>query len=211
MIDFLSLVLSPLLELTKWLIRKVRPPDPRVILERREELRREFQSNLPVKNRYGVHCDAIIRDIKRMDSYPDTEAAEKGISAWFKVEVKGLYHRGIAVFIGHPIYIKRDVKDRWVVTDHEDPDDRKELAYPVGQIPFDQIEYINWQGDEYYECPHIYCRFTAFRGQPYESIPFFAKGAESEHLFEVEGFRPWDKKAGGWLAKLKGAIHGNWD
>lgn len=200
--EILNLIFSPLIDLGKWIIKKLQKPAPVLVLKRREEFRKEFESKLPQKNRYGVHCEAIIRDMKRMDSYPDIDTGKKGISPWFKVEVKGLYHRGVEVFISMPEYIKKDKSGRWKFTDHKDTGE-KVLAYPVGRIPFDLIEYVNWDGDEYYPFPHIYCRFKAFKGQPYESIPFFAKYEGSEYLFEVDGFRPWDKKGGSWFLKFK--------
>ncbi len=181
------------------MIKKFKKPNPVLVLKRREE----FENKLPPKNRYGVHCEAIIRDIKRMDSYPDIDMAKKGISPWFKVEVKGLYHTGVEAFISMPEYIKKDKSGNWQFTDHKD-EDNKVLAYPVGRIPFDLIEYVNWDGDEHYPFPHIYCRFKSFKGQPYESIPFFAKyNKDSEYLYEVEGFRPWDRKKGIWFLKKK--------
>jgi hypothetical protein len=202
MMEILNLIFAPLVDLGKWVIKNFLKPDPVLVLKRREEFRNEFESKLPRKNQYGIHCEAIIRDIKRMDSYPDIDTAKKGISPWFKVEVKGLYHRGVEVFISMPEYIKRDKGGGWKFTDHKDAEE-KVLAYPVGRIPFDLIEYINWDGDEYYPFPHIYCRFKAFKGQPYESIPFFAKHEGSEYFFEVDGFRPWDKKRGIWFLKFK--------
>ena len=179
-------------------MRKFQKPNPTLVLKRREEFKKEFEQNLPPKNTYGVHTEAIIRDISRMDSYPDIQQARKGISPWFKVEIKGLYHKGVEAFISGYQYIKKDKNGKWQFTEHDDKD-TKVLAYPVGRIPFDLIEYINWDGDEYYPFPHIYCKFKSFKRQPYESIPFFAKRGESEYLFEVEGFRPWDKKKGIWF------------
>ena len=75
--------------------------DPVETLEYREKLKREFENKLPPKpNRGGDHCrcEAIIRDITRMDEYPDIDPKSKGISPWFKVEVKGLYHKGLEIF-----------------------------------------------------------------------------------------------------------------
>jgi len=202
MMELLNLIFSPFIDLVKWTTKKLKKPNPVLILKRREEFKKEFESKLPPKNKYGVYCDAIIRDIKRMGLYPDIDTAKKGISPWFKVEVKEIYHKGIEVFISMPEYIKKDKNGNWHFTNYEDKDN-KVLAYPVGRIPFDLIEYVNWDGDEYYPFPHIYCRFKSFKRQLYESIPFFAKYQDSEYLYEVKGFRPWDKKKGIWFLKLK--------
>lgn len=191
-----------IIEFIKFIFKKNQRPNPVAILKHREQIRKDFNQKLPEKDKYGVHCEAIIRDLKRMDTYPEIEIANKGISPWFKVEIKGLYHKGVEAFISSPKYIKKDQNDQWIFTDYKDKDE-KILAYPVGRIPFDLIGYINWEGDEYYPFPHIYCHFKAFKGQPYESIPFYGKYGNSEHLFEVEGFKPWDKKKGVWFLNLK--------
>jgi hypothetical protein len=203
MVEILNLIFSPLVDLGKWAFQKFQKPDPVLILKRREEFRKEFRKHLPPQDKYGVHCEAIIRDIKRMDSYPDIDTREQGISPWFKVEVKGLYHRGVEVFFGTRRSIKKDMYGEWRFADHNDTEETV-LVYPVGRIPFDLIEYVNWDGDEDDPSPHIYCRFKAFKGQPYEAIPFFAKHTGSEDVFEVKGFRPWDKKKGIWLLKFGG-------
>ena len=104
-----------------------------------------------------------------------------------------------------PEYIKRDRGGNWKITDHKDTE-KKLLAYPVERIPFDLIEYVNWDGDEYYPFPHIYFCFQSSKGQPYESIPFFAKHEGSEYLFEVDGFRPWDKEKGGLVFEIQKGI-----
>lgn len=200
--ELLNLFLSPLMDLGKWVIGKSKKPNPATVLKRREELKKEFEMNLPAKNKYGVRTEAIIRDMSRMDSYPDTDEAKKGISPWFKVEVKGLYHKGVEAFISTPKYIKKDEKGDWQFTEHDD-EGEKVLAYPVARIPFDLIEHVSWEGDEYYPFPHIYCRFKAFKGQPYESVPFFVERGrgDSKYLIEVEGFTPYDKKKGRWFLK----------
>jgi hypothetical protein len=178
----------------KWVLRKFKKPDAVEILKRRVELRTEFERRLPQEDEYRVRGEAIIRDIKRMDSYPKVDTRRRGISPWFGVEVKGLYHRGLEVFIGARRRIKRDMYGDWKFTDQNDGETK--LVYSVGRIPFDVIEYVDWDGDEYYRGPHIYCRFNKHNNQPYEAIPFFSKIPGTEDVEEVKGFRPWDKKEG---------------
>ena len=117
---------------------------------------------------------------------------EKGISSWFKVEIKGLYHKGIEVFLSSPQYITQNGKGEWTFAKDKNIQ-KKTLAYQVGRIPFEFIGYVNWDGDEYYNVPHIYCHFKGKRKQPYETIVYYHKELpNSNYLFEVEGFRPDD-------------------
>lgn len=41
--------------------------------------------------------DVIIRDMERIDSYPESSDKNKGISPWFKAGLMGTYHKGIQV------------------------------------------------------------------------------------------------------------------
>jgi hypothetical protein len=193
-VEILSLLISPATKLFTWTVRKFKKPDPVPILKRREELKIELESHFHRRDKYGTRGEAIIRDINRMDSYPELDEHQKGISPWFTVEVKDVYHRGIEVFIHVRKSIKKDKNGRWAFADQKD--EGAITAYPVGRIPFDLIEYINWNGDEHYNLPQIYCRFKD--GQPYEGIPFYVEYQGSTFLVEAKGFRPWDKEKRFW-------------
>lgn len=43
--------------------------------------------------------EAIVRDVARMDAYPEPDDSPWGISPWFKVEIKELYHRGLEMLL----------------------------------------------------------------------------------------------------------------
>ena len=126
-----------------------------------------------------------------MDLYPEADEDGKGISPWFKVEVKGFYHRGVEVFLSMPNSIKLLASGGWTFCHYDDPG--AVIAFPVGRIPFDLIEHVDWEGDEYYPDPHIYCQFKD--GEPYETVVFYRKfSKDSDFLTEVEDFRPYAKK-----------------
>jgi hypothetical protein len=117
------------------------------------------------------------------------------MSPYFKVAIKDLYHRGVEVFYGIPQGIKKDMYGDWRFANHQDEETIS--VYCVGKIPFDSIDHVDWARDE----PHIYCRFKG--GDPFEARPFYAKfGANSEEVYEVKGFRPWDKKKRFWFLEL---------
>jgi hypothetical protein len=163
-------------------------PDPIKLAQARQKLKSEFEKNLRRRKRYD-YGNAIIRDVGRLDTYPETNYVKNGISSWFRVEIKGLYHRGVELFIGMPIAIKYDGRNRkWELADYEEPNTIR--AYPVGLIPFDNIVEVDWGGDEYYNFPHIYCNFK--KNGPYEAIIYYMRRGEGENeYFEiVEGFQP---------------------
>ncbi|KPL05372.1 MAG: hypothetical protein AMJ73_01085 [candidate division Zixibacteria bacterium SM1_73] len=187
-------ILTGLFLAFRWILHKLKKPSSSKKIEHRAKLKKEFLRNLPKADKHGVRGEAIIRDLKRLDSYPDLDNKNKGISPWFKVELKDLYHRGLEAFISFPQELIMEGKSgKWRFAKSDDKKN-KVLAYPVGRIPFDCIEEIDWEGDEYYPIPHIYCQFEMQGGQPYEEIVFYSEMHGSDYLFEISGFRPWDKR-----------------
>ena len=69
--------------------------------EQKIELRQKWKSRFEeeiVKNwREKLRSDVIIRDVRRVDNYPNTEERTRGISPWFRVGLIDLYHRGVVV------------------------------------------------------------------------------------------------------------------
>ncbi|MGF6860438.1 hypothetical protein ABIE69_000998 [Rhodobacteraceae bacterium MBR-64] len=52
--------------------------------------------------------------------------------------------------------------------DGNDPGIKVILA---GRIPYHLIQSVDFEGDEYYGFPHIFCHFS-MKGEPYESVEF---------------------------------------
>ncbi len=57
----------------------------------------------------------------------------------------------------------------WRKADYKAGEDEKETLMLAGEIPYDFIESLNIDGDEYYYLPHIFCHF-ANRSEPYERL-----------------------------------------
>lgn len=138
-------------------------------IKRRVELKTEFQKKLVWNTHLKVFDTAIIRHIDRADNYPNVDN-KKGVSPWFRLEVKGFYHKGIEVFIGFSS--ARVVNENWQFCKSKDKN--AATVFIIGKIPFDLIETVDWSGDEYYAEPHIYLHYNRKRKEPYEQI-FIAK------------------------------------
>ncbi len=54
-------------------------------IQLRQKWKKEFEEVIATRQRDKLRMDVIIRDMKRIDNYPDVNAKEKGISSWFKV------------------------------------------------------------------------------------------------------------------------------
>lgn len=151
--------IGPGLSFLRWIGSKFKKPDRVAILKRREDLRNNFLKHMPLPDDYGICGEAVIRDIKRFDSYPDLTGRKKGTFPWFQVEMKGLYHRSIEVFIGVPKAIRKGMYGEWNITGIRD--EYTITGYVVGRVPFDRIVHIDWRGDENNPYPHIFCRCTS--------------------------------------------------
>jgi len=183
-------ILTGLFLALRWVAKKLAGPSSSKKIEYRLQLKEEFASNLRPPDRYGTRGQAIIRDVERADSYPDTHEKSKHTSPWFKVELKDLYYRGVEVFIAFPRYVVMDEKTRkWRFVASKEGKNTI-VAYPVGRIPFDNIKEVDWYGDECYDIPHIYCDFHRRRRDPFEEIVYYGKMPKSSYHFEIEGLQP---------------------
>lgn len=167
-----------------------------------------------IKNwRDKLRQDVIIRDVARLDSYPDIDENSKGISPWFRLGLIGLYHRGILVAMNWERLIEEDGNFR--IKDYKNDDGEGIKAILAGKIPFENIEEIDFDGDEYYYYPHIYCHFSIDKS-PYESVyyyderenpggrPFYTEIADAKKVYANSKHlrKSWWRS---WLPARKGA------
>lgn len=123
-----------------------------------------------------------MRDIRRMDDYPATNS-RKGISPWFRVGLLATYHRGVQIGLTYRSLINDETLGGWRYTKMEEVGEQNVSL--IGSIPFEAIEEVEWNGDEYYNYPHIYCYFEHGK-QPYEKVAFYV-----EHDHPVQGLPPF--------------------
>jgi len=142
---------------------------PGELVKHSEELRQQFQDEINKCRAEKLRKDVIIRHVNRMDSYPEVDERKKGISAWFRAGLLDTYHKGIMV--GLRFGTLSDGPDGWRYTNHKEDEEGDIKVYMVGKIPYEFIEGVNFDGDEYYYFPHIFCHF-ANKGEPYEEIVF---------------------------------------
>jgi len=143
------------------------------IVRLRQKWKSEFEHKILEARVTGAGRDVIIRDVKRMDSYPD--GANK---TWYKAGLVSTYHRGIQVRLGIGKLTKDPKSRKWRYTNYQVGESGEFKVSLIGFIPFENIEAVDWDGDEYNYKPHIYCHFTEKSGVPYERIVF----CEENHL-----------------------------
>ncbi|HGS5804003.1 TPA: hypothetical protein ACMD0U_000257 [Vibrio parahaemolyticus] len=133
-----------------------------------EEIRKQLGSYIQNINTQGLRRKVNIRDIDRVESYPEV-MEDQGISPWFKVELAQPYHRGIQVFLRAGAIVSCD-DGTYRFRDHSKGEKGDERVFLIGEIPFSNIVTINFDGDEYDYFPHIFCHFSELAGEPYERL-----------------------------------------
>jgi hypothetical protein len=151
------------------------------IVKLRQRWKSEFETKLWERRSKGLRTDVIIRDMKRIDKYPDTSEETKGISPWFRVGLMDTYHRGIQVGLQWDSLHRDADSNRWRHPNRKAGEEGEVKVILIGFIPYENIEAVDWDGDEYYGFPHIYCYFSAKRKEPYERLSY----CEQNHLNDI--------------------------
>ena len=107
--------------------------------------------------------------------YPDANADGEP-SSWFKSYLHDTYNDGIQVHLCYWTYEKIVINPigEWILKSEFDrsPYDGEILQLNVniiGRIPYYNVVEINEDGDDYFDCPHIYCIFHGENG-PFSEI-----------------------------------------
>jgi hypothetical protein len=150
-----------------------RPPTPEQILKQRQRWKSPFEREVRRRHSNELRRDVILRDVKRMDHYPNTDDQKgKHTSPWFRSDLVGTYHRGILIGLGWQGLKRNEEKDEWRYVNYRSGATADINLLLVGRIPYENIEDVDWEGDEYRLFPHIYCHFAARKSGPYESLAF---------------------------------------
>lgn len=145
---------------------------PAQVLEIRQKWKPLFEEEIWNTHGKKLRKDVIIRDVRRLDAYPEIDCKDKGVSPWFRVGLLDTYHKGILVGLRRGMLTLHDAVGNWRYADYKagEPGDLNVIL--AGRIPFENIEAVDWGGDEYYGFPHIYCYFGPRRKEPYERVMF---------------------------------------
>ena len=128
----------------------------------------EFEPALNEKHIKELRSDVIVRDVSRVDEYPEI-SDKKGVSSWFKAGLVGSYHRGIQLLIDW-VELVQDEDGTWRFPKQDE--EATLTAGLVGLVRYENIQQVHWDGDEYYGLSHIFCHFDEKGKQPYEALKY---------------------------------------
>lgn len=144
---------------------RLSPPE---LVHHREQLRRKFVQELERYRSDGLRHDVIIRNLNRIDDYPEV-SDRAGISPWFRVGLVQTYTKGIRVVLRIGGLVPTKCEPGYRFQDYGSREEAPISAWLIGEIPFESIEEVNWSGDEFYSYPHIFCYFDS-KGEPYTRL-----------------------------------------
>ena len=194
MIEWLApnFIYSLLKDALRFFLRKRRRLNAEQILVLRQKWRPLFDEEIWKTHSQKLRKDVIIRDVGRLDSYPEIDERRKGISPWFRIGLMATYHKGIMVGLNW-CQLKKIQNGDWRYVDHKSGETGDVTAILIGYIPFECIEAVNWDGDEYYGYPHIYCHFDARKKEPYERLAFCVENCNPGGRPFYTEIAPYDK------------------
>jgi hypothetical protein len=158
--------------------RKLTPQEKLTLRSRWKPL---FEEYIAEQRRERLRLDAIIRDMKRIDNYPDTDN-HKGISPWFRVSLIDTYEKGFMAGLDWKALVTNKETGELRYPDRDKGEKGDITLMLTGFIPYENVESVDWEGDSYYGYPHIYCYFN-FKREPYERIAFCEQRRLDEHVY----------------------------
>ncbi len=145
--------------------KRVSNEDTIARLRKQHELKAQFEQKLGLSPQYPLKdpIKVLLRNIDRANEYPEDKIKNPD-KTWpfFKTELRGLYHQGIEVY--NAVVGFEEQADGLYINHYGSTND--ENGYLIARVPFDWIDHVDFDGDEYDFTPHIFCRFKR-RGLPY--------------------------------------------
>ncbi len=107
--------------------------------------------------RNGIRRNVYLLNINRyFKDYPSNEEKLGSGYSYIKGEIKSTRYNGIEFFCEMP---KQAYYTKGGEVTLKETDQEAFLIYPVGLIPYEWIDYIDLEGDEYEGTPLFYCKF----------------------------------------------------
>ncbi len=155
----------------RFLRRNKRSLTPSEKIAARQRWKNQFEEYIYKNKRKKLRLDAIMRDVRRVDEYPDGKVRAKGISPWFRFGMVDTYERGFMAALRGSELVKDATTGRWRHVNALGGE-RGKYFVCIGFVPYEMVDNVDWHGDQYYDYPHVFCYFDGWKEQPYERIAY---------------------------------------
>jgi hypothetical protein len=126
------------------------------------------------KIRQGINSKCELINVKKyLTHYPHTNDEDKNGYAYFAGELKSLRFDGVEFFSGvKELYKKQDGS----FTLEKDSNERVNFnVFEIGIIPYEWIEHVDQQGDEFSYRPQFFVQFKGLYKTPYKYVKYYIK------------------------------------
>ncbi len=149
-------------------------------LSNRDRLKKNI-NQLISKNTDEHTQEVELINVKKYEKfYPNNNNKNKDGYTYLKAEVKNVCYDGVEFFTGLPIEAYKKSNGDFSLK-QEAKDQKKDLlVHPVGLMPYEWIEYIDMQGDEYSWRPQFFVKFKGVKKFPYKYVRYY-KESETYH------------------------------
>src|SRR5437660_391071 len=111
---------------------------PEQVVALRQKWKPQFENLVWDRYQKGLRRDVIIRDMKRVNLYPELKVT-KGISPSFRVALVDTYHRGLLVALGWGWGMLTKHGEGWRFTDYKAGETGDLKVLMIGSIPYENI------------------------------------------------------------------------
>lgn len=152
-------------------------------LEHKEKIKQQAETILSEIHKKGLSSKVYLVNINRyFKDYPSNEEKRFAGYSHIRADIKTTRFDGIEFFEEMPREVYK--KEGGQFSFEGNKKDKLFNVYPVGVVPYEWIEYIDSEGDEYGYVPLIFCNFNGrthwkfwrrllFFGYPYKKILFY--------------------------------------
>lgn len=158
---------------------------PEEVIDRRNKWKSPVEEHVRKINA-GRREEIVIRDVKRINDYPNLNENEKGISAWFRIALLDTYHSGLILGFEWQSLTRDRAYNAWRYTNSKNGESADILAAHIGYLPYEFIHAIDWAGDDYYHDPQFYCHFVGLKNSPYARTAYAEEKELHGKKFYVE-------------------------
>lgn len=132
--------------------------------------------------------DVNVRDIARLDEYPNVNENHNGISSWFRAGLVGTNESSVLLLV------------QWVTLNAEAIEFMqlegiaRQNAYGdgnvalIGYVRFEQVVDVKWDDDDYNGRPNLFLHFDAKGREPYSRLAFRRRKAMDGPGTEIEWY-----------------------
>ncbi len=170
----------------------------RAKLEHKEKVKQQVENHIGRIHREGLNSEVYLVNINRyFKDYPSNKEKRFEGYSHLKAEIKATRFDGIEFFSTMPVQVYKKHDGKLSLKGEES--DKFCVAFPVGVVPYEWIDYIDLEGDEYAYVPLFFCHYKArsnwnfwkrllFLKFPYKRILYYK---ENKNYTEGDGPIDW--------------------